>query len=132
MQDTGLDLGHGAQGIREYLAKRPAEAEPMLKKLKYYAEAGFLRFEGEGQPVKHEWDGVYRVAWEGMFRILGFYEDESKRNFITTDAFLKRKTMLSRPERDKIDEVARVKREGDWKRRQPSGYPRFAKGSGRV
>src|SRR4051812_6669723 len=89
------------KAIDDYLSTRPQEAGKLAAKLKYYAQAGFLRFEGEGNPIKHEWDGVYRIAWEGLFRIVGFYEDDRKKDFIAIDAFLKKKTKLSAKERDR-------------------------------
>jgi hypothetical protein len=116
------------QGISDYLAKRPDEQGPLMKKLRYWTQAGFVHQEGVGEPIKHEWDGAYRIGW-GLFRIVGFYEDETKANFIAVDAFLKKKQKLSGPERARIDEVARVKRDGDWKRKQPDGYPRLAPGT---
>src|ERR671921_175957 len=90
-------------GIGEYLAKRPSEAGPLMEKLEYWGQAGFMNFEGVGEPIKHEWGDVYRIAWSGLFRILGFYEDVTKRNFIVVDAFLKKKEKLSGPERARID-----------------------------
>ncbi len=89
-----------------------------VKKLRYYARAGFQEFEGDKAPIRFEWDGVWRVARpSSLFRLIGFYEDD-KAAFIAIDAFTKSGTRLSAAERRRINAVARVKRDGLWKKRQ--------------
>lgn len=91
-----------------------------LKKVKHYAQAGFATFEGKkGYPIRHEWDGVRRIAYSStLYRLIGFYDDDAGKNcFIVIDAFLKRTTRLSPSERKRIDEVGRVRRVGAWKKR---------------
>ena len=87
-------------------------------KLEYFATAGFVRFEAKiGQPIKHEWDGVYRVGLhKSRFRLIGFYEDDRKACFIGVDAFTKGKQKLSVPERARIDKVAAVKAGASWRK----------------
>jgi hypothetical protein len=90
-----------------------------LKALEHYATSGFARFEGEKAPIRYEVDGVWRVAYEpSLFRLIGFYEDGGKTTFVAIDAFKKRGQQLSGPERARIKEVARVRHEGDWRRRE--------------
>jgi hypothetical protein len=108
------------------------------KRLERCALAGFPLHERGSQPaVRYEWDGVYRVGFvDSLFRLIGFYEDgTNKTEFITIDSFLKRGQGLSAAERNRVDEVARVKRDGDWEKvtnggSNPSGggrYPRLAR-----
>jgi len=100
-----------------------------FKRMQRYAKAGFEKYEGgHGDPIKYEWDGVYRVRpTSGQLRIIGFYENDDRRRFIGIDAFLKKKTRLNVGERGRIDAVADVKRNGDWERDTDEGdYPRIA------
>lgn len=97
---------------RDHLLKR------FLKALEHYARAGFARFEGEKNPIRYEGEGVWRVAYEpSLFRLIGFYEDEGKTTFVAIDAFKKRGQRLSGAHRARIKEVARVRREGGWRRK---------------
>jgi hypothetical protein len=90
----------------------------VLDKLRYFATAGFWRFEGgKGFPIKHEWDEAYRIAYKtsSLFRIVGFYSI-NKTEFIAIDAFTKRKRKLSSSERGRIDVVAAVKENSSWRK----------------
>ena len=83
----------------------------MKKTLKRYAQKwlayGTTRKE-KGLQVKAEWDDVYRIGpTRSLFRIIGFYEDDSYADFIAIDAFVKHKQKLSRAESDRITEVGR-------------------------
>jgi hypothetical protein len=89
-----------------------------LKKLKHYAENGFDRFEGRSSPIRHEWDGVWRVAHSAsLFRVIGFY-DKGKESFIAMDSFWKRGQSLSKPQRAQIDKVAEIKATSNWRKRK--------------
>ena len=89
-----------------------------VTKLAYYATAGFRSFEFEGGPIRYEWDGVLRIALKkSLFRVVGFYAIDKKTEFIAMDAFMKRKHKLSGPERERINEVARIRDLGAWKKR---------------
>jgi len=103
--------------IRHYLKKDRRSAQKVLVKLKYYAEAGFRLFEGPRRPVKHEWDGVYRVGEPGLlFRIVGFYEGGNRRSFIAIEAFEKSGQNLRPSEKDRINNVANVCRCVTWQK----------------
>jgi hypothetical protein len=94
----------------------------LLKRLERYAKNGFWNYESREGPVKPEWRSAYRIGHaDDLFRIIGFYEDDGKANFIAIDCFLKRGQDLSRAQRNRIDAVADVKASGDWKRRTPGG-----------
>jgi len=55
-----------------------------------------------------------------MCRLIGFYSAPDKSAFVAVDGFTKRKQKLSKKERNRIDEVARVKKENDWVKRHES------------
>ena len=97
-----------------------------LTVLKRYVQNGFACYEGPGHPVRHEGDGVYRIGHHDLFRVIGFYEDDSRRDFIAIGCFLKRRQALNAAERRRIKDVARVKKEHLWKRRTNGQYPRLA------
>ena len=90
-----------------------------LQALERYAANGFAHYEGaQGRPIRHEGDGVYRIGMKrSLFRIIGFYEDESRADFIAIDTFTKKGQSLSGSQRKRIREAARVKRDRLWKRR---------------
>lgn len=108
------------------MAKRELEESApgeFLQKLEYFAKAGFRNFEArKGNPIKHESGGVYRVGLHSsLFRLIGFYEDDRKTCFIALDAFTKRKQKLSAPERDRINEIAKIRADGSWRKRKLNG-----------
>jgi len=90
---------------------------------------GFALHErGDHPPVRHEWNGVYRIGFvDSKFRIIGFYEDgKGTTEFIAIDAFHKSGQGLSAKERARINEVARVKQEHDWRKVTDDGFPRLS------
>jgi hypothetical protein len=98
------------------------EGKQFSLKLKYYAESGFAAFEKKKGPIRHMWNGVYRVGLKSsLFRVYGFYDGNGKRAFIAIDTLSKRTTRLSSAERGHINEVARVKRDKLWKKRGSDG-----------
>lgn len=89
----------------------------MLDKLDHWTRAGFTDYTGKGKPIRYEWDGVHRIGTtRSQFRLIGFYDGKPGACFIAIDAFTKRKQQLSAKERRRIDEVARVRRDGRWRR----------------
>jgi len=106
-----------ADELTDFIDRDKTTGARFLKKLKEWAKAGFANFEGgDGFPIKHEGDGVFRVGMRSsLFRLLGFYNN-GKGEFIVIDAVLKRGLPLSSSDRKRITEVARVKRVGCWRR----------------
>lgn len=84
-----------------------------IKKLKRYAKTGFSNFEGN-DPIRYEGNGVFRISDGSLFRLYGFYENDSKTDFIVIDALLKRKTKISSSIRKRIDKIAQIKRDKLW------------------
>lgn len=96
------------------------EAGRLGDKVEYWAKSGFWKWEGSansGRPIVHEWDGVFRLGYQSLHRMLGFYENDNKRSFLIVDAYLKKGKGLNRTEKGYIDEVARVKKLGLWEKR---------------
>ncbi len=94
------------------------EPERFWKKIKHFLKIGLSLAERGTPPiVKYEWRGVYRFGLFGsLFRLVGFYEDDSKHDFIVIDAFNKRGTKLSNAQIARINAVADIKDRGDWKK----------------
>jgi hypothetical protein len=88
------------------------------KKVRRYCENGFEMYEiSQWPPLVHEGDGVYRLGIiESMFRIIGFYGDGGKVEFIGIDTFLKKDQDLNATEKRRVKEVIRVKKARDWKK----------------
>ena len=105
------------KAIEKFVKRKGDSGIRFLQKVKHYAKAGFREFESKSGPIRHEWKGVYRVAHSSfLFRLIGFYEDDAD-GFIAIDAFMKTGRQLKDSQRDRIDEVARVRDRGSWKKR---------------
>lgn len=106
------------EAIGEY-APTERKQGTFLKKLKYWATAGFARFEGPKDPIRHEWDEIYRVGmYATLFRIYGFYEGPRKSEFIAVTSTTKREQGLRPADKNQINEASRIKTEKDWHRRE--------------
>ncbi len=103
--------------LTKYVRKR--SGLPFLRKLKYYAERGFESLEHGDGPIRYEANGVYRIGHSSsLFRLIGFYGDVKKEEFVIIDAFTKGGQKLSAPQRRRIAEVARIRqRTLRWRKR---------------
>ena len=115
-----------AGALKKFTKRDRATAARMLRNVERWAESGFQNYEGdEGTPIRHEGHEVYRVAYRSsLFRLIGFYEKDNRAVFIIMDAFRKRGRKLSKPERERITEVASVRDKNEWRRRrrdEPNG-----------
>ena len=125
---TRLWLSQGAQKEIVRFRKKGDPNGAFWKRLKRFAETGFSLYErGNDPPIRSEWGGVYRIGTvDSLFRIIGFYADDSKADFIAIDAFLKKGQRLNQAEKERVNEVVRVKKDGDWKKAPSLRYPRLA------
>lgn len=121
-----------AQPVADALAKRSRkhrqEVGILMARLRRYAQNGFALYEGNAKPIRPEPDGVYRIGHpDDLFRIIGFYDHDSRTDFIAIDAFEKRGHGLSASDQARIANVARVKKQGLWKKKNNyAQYPRLA------
>ena len=121
-----------SEAVQESVSEHRRKGDPngaFWKKIKRYSQNGFGNYEGSKQPVKPEWDGVFRVGTvDSLFRIYGFYEDgTNKKEFIAIDAFLKGGQKPNAAERQRIDRVVEVKKNRQWVKVKDERYPRIAK-----
>jgi hypothetical protein len=106
-----------AEAIDDYVRSKGKIGRQFLDRLKRYADNGFSFYEGPNHPIRSEWGGVYRIGHPiDLFRLIGFYADGSKAEFIIVDSYIKKGQKLSARERARIDRAADVKRLGTWKR----------------
>lgn len=103
-EDMDLDLGNIPKGL--------------LRKIQYFSKAGFRNHEGgRGRPIKSEDNGVYRIGYDDLFRVYGFYSDESRKNeFIAIATCTKHDKKNSSRERAIIRHVAEVYENDSWKK----------------
>jgi hypothetical protein len=127
---TGIWMSEEAQ---KQVAKFRRKGDPngaFWNKFASCAEGGLPNYEFGDPPVmRSEWGGVYRFGIRSsLFRLIGFYEDDTKKDFLIFESFLKGGQKLSGPERAVIDKVARIKKDRLWKKvTDAKGYPRLAK-----
>lgn len=115
---TSVWIAEKAQKALNKFVKK-GDGDWFLKKVKHFATVGFPRFEGKTNPIRHEWNGVYRVAHAAsLFRLIGFYDGDDRTRFVAIDGFKKSGQSLTESERNRIDEVVRVKRDQLWERRE--------------
>ena len=105
-----------------------------LDDLLYYAQAGFLRYEGNGhgKPIRHEGRQVYRISDGGKFRVGGYYEDHPRKtSFFAIDAFEKRGEKNSSTDRKRYQDIADARDAGRIVKKGPTNgnYPRLANDS---
>jgi hypothetical protein len=92
----------------EYQDKNGIIINKVIKKLKYFADGGFvidkinIRFEGSG---------VYRIEIENSGRIIGFYDNK---DFIAIRSFFKKTQHLTRIQRDIVAAVKKIFINHDW------------------
>jgi hypothetical protein len=79
-------------------ARRGDPDRQFMKLLDRYTKNGFENYMGGSPPpIKHEWDGVYRVGiMRFLFRIIGFFDGPGTADFIALDTFTKGGQKLSR------------------------------------
>ena len=95
------------------------KAGELAFKLAQFAKAGFINFEGTvGRPIEYEGNGVYRIGLHAsLFRLIGFYEDDRRTSFIGVDAFTKGRQKLSKAEKKRIKDVAKVRADASsWRK----------------
>jgi len=85
-----------------------------LQKLMDHAVHGFWLAEAQTREIKDEWDNVKRFGRRySQFRVIGFYEPgvPKKRSFVIMDAFTKAKGGYTKRERQRVNEVARIRQQ---------------------
>ena len=105
-----------ARAIRKYAGTKENPKGALLKKIQRYARNGFQFYERDDGPIRHEWDGGFRIGGSSLFRVIGFHGGRGKSEFISVYAYLKRRRQLSAPDRDRIDTAARIKKRKLWRK----------------
>ena len=96
----------------EKFVRKSETGQRFIRKLATYAEEGFTNW--EGGPLCLEWDDVWRIGHSAtLFRLIGFYERRPD-CWIAIDAITKKGQKLSSADRERINAVARVKRQKAW------------------
>jgi hypothetical protein len=105
-------------------AKKHRPAIPdLLQKLKRYAQNGFANYEGSDKPIRSEGGGVFRFGNDNTrFRLVGFYEDQSRTSFIGIEFYLK---SGQAGDVGLIASVREVRSKRRWRKKDE--YPKLAK-----
>jgi hypothetical protein len=90
----------------EHLDKNDVVVNKLMKKLKYFADTGFVV-----DNIRYEGSGVYRIEVEKSGRIIGFYENK---DFIGIRWFFKKTQRLTRMQRDIIASVQKIFANHSW------------------
>jgi hypothetical protein len=127
--------GEVLQTLEEFQRKNKATCQQFMRKLEWWCKNGFAIGEKTGDIV-HEGEGVYRVGIKSsLFRILGFYENEPKKDsFIAIEAYLKKGLEVGTRGRAKIEAVTRTRTGNDWRKEnsKQTDYPRLVDESGGI
>jgi len=92
----------------EYRDKNGIMVNKAMKKLKYFADGGFVV---DNVNIRFEGSGVYRIEIENTGRIIGFYENK---DFIGIKSFFKKGQRLTRIQKNVIEQVRKVYAKRDW------------------
>jgi len=92
----------------EYHDTNGAVVNKVMKKLKYFADGGFVV---DGSNIRFEGSGVYRIEIENTGRIIGFYDNK---DFIGIRSFYKKTQHLTRMQRKIIVTVQKIFNTHDW------------------
>ncbi len=105
--------------LSKFLRKTRARGQEFIAKVEHYAKKGFGKYESRRGPIKHEGNHVFRIGQKSsLFRLIGFYVG-GKTEFICMDGFTKRGQKLSAAQRERIAQVAKIRKQQSWVR-QPS------------
>lgn len=116
---------HAWSSLHKFKKKHQQTIVEMLKRLRRFMRNGFGASEGKEKDIRPEGQGVFRIGHQSeLFRMLGFYEHDNRTSFIVILVYLKRGQDANT---DLIKEVARVKREKDWSRKDDGKGPRLAR-----
>ena len=102
--------------LNKFLGKTRARGKEFIAKVEHYAKSGFENYEHNRGPIRHEGNHVFRIGQtSSLFRLIGFYVG-GKSEFICMDGFTKRGKELSRPQRERIAQVAKIRKQQSWVR----------------
>ncbi len=83
--------------------------ECMLNLIEDMAQNGFGNFIGDHDSIRRKDNGVYAIQRDGdLFRVIGFFENNTHTNFIAIDCFMKTGQKLGKKQRDCIAKVKKV------------------------
>ncbi|OGW28459.1 MAG: hypothetical protein A2X59_13410 [Nitrospirae bacterium GWC2_42_7] len=92
----------------EYTDKNNVQANKAMKKLKYFADGGFVVDRGN---IRSEGDEVFRIEIENTGRIIGFFD---KKDFIGISSYEKKSKKLNRMQRTVLKKVKKIYVDHDW------------------
>ncbi len=92
----------------EHQDKNGIMVNKVIKKLKYFADGGFVVDDAN---IRYEGSEVYRIEIENTGRIVGFYDNK---DFIGIRSFCKKKQHLNRMQRKIIATVQKIFLNRDW------------------
>ena len=105
--------------IADFSEKRERTPGYFVGKLRYYAETGFELWIGDEKPIRREWGGVYRIGQRNsLFRVIGIFENNTRKDFIALDAYLKRGHKLGSRDKKRIDAVTKIRADSTWRRKE--------------
>jgi len=102
--------------VKEWIEEEPKDSAAWLKKARFIATAGFLRYEGDrGIRPKSSWPGIFAIEpWATLFRMYGFYEDVRKTTFIVPSCTMKTGGKMNRTDKRECDFAHDIKESGLW------------------
>lgn len=105
---------HAKRFLEKYGKKHREQTKKLIGKIEKWAESGFSAFEGPELPIRSESDseGVFRIGYRDLLRLIGFYETEERVCFFVIDGYEKHGQSLNSADRARIKRVAKIKKQG--------------------
>jgi len=103
--------------LSEYLETGGDDAAEWVDKAEYYAKAGFHKHEGKSRGIRPKWGSILAIQpWATLFRLYGFYENASKKDFIVVSTTMKKGGKMRDKDREEVDYAALVCAQGAWQK----------------
>lgn len=107
-----------SKNVENFLNKKNTKEDiydSEIDKLKYMLLNGFSDFISSHGRIRIEWGGIYRIEVKKGYRLIGYFYHEYE-EFHALEYYSKKRTSLSKTDRQVIDKVAKIKNEVGFKK----------------
>lgn len=99
-----------------------SEQKSLRKRLIRYMKHGFRHYERDDFPICSESNGIWRIGHRNdLFRIIGFYENNTDQNFIATHAFKKKGQELTSAQQEMLRQARQIREQASYQKETRDG-----------